>query len=188
MAGAIKADTISKAITLLSMGETQTDTAKALGISQPTAHVIAKKHQEAINELAVSLITASIKPVLDNHRDILDLSHQLLQIAKGKKASKPTFQLMARIHMLGLEPKDIIALADKKEERFLKMIGIMPAHTQSIVINQLFNSQTNISYSPDAIDMVAGHLDAREIVDVDLGLDNVEDEGSNEGDIEGSIP
>ena len=171
----IRPETIGKAITLLASGQNQVETAKALGISQTSVHTAAKRHKDDITALAVSLISASLKPVLQNHTDLLSLSHQLLQIAQGKKATKPMFALLARVHMMGLEPKDIISLADKKEERFMKMVGILPSHTQSIVINQLFQDNRLQVASPEAVAMVTSQLDSRDALDVDLGIEDVGD-------------
>lgn len=135
-----KPEIIGKAVSLLATGETQQSVANSVGVSTASINALAAKHREAINQLALQIIQDSIAPIRQNHRDILQLSHLLLNISLGKTPINKAAQTMASLAMLNLEPKDILTLADKKEHRALQIMGITPSHAPSVVINQLFQA------------------------------------------------
>ena len=115
-------ETTARAMALLAVNSNQVEVADKLNIHQTTVSKLARREKIAIQALTLAFITKSRKLVLDNH--ILKLSMANKALRKGPKAVR--------------ENKDIIALADKAEYRALQVMGIVPSHTPSVVINQLF--------------------------------------------------
>lgn len=159
------------AITMLAMGETNTHVAQQLGVSQPTVSRLAKRERIAINATALAIIAKSRKLILDNHVRTLTLANRILSATDRDSAAIQ--DLMCTLSRIGVDPKDILTVADKKEYRTLQIMGIVPTHTQSTVINNIFNQSTVIN-NPKVIAILDREKQRQlEHVDLpDLGLDS----------------
>ena len=152
---------LSKTKHLLAQGVNQTETAQQLGISTKSVSRIKKRDKQEIEELAQQYVTESIKPIIENHKLHLNLSNELsslLNSTSNQQQWNRLKQLSKKLKMIGLTAKDLLTIADKKEFRALQIMGIAPATTPGIVINNLYN-QTNInSLDPEVAQLLAGKL------------------------------
>lgn len=162
---------IDSALQLLGQGHAQTVVANAVGVDKSTICRLAKKHQEQIKAATLQMIQDNLPVICSNHRNTLQLANKLLSIQDTD--SQALQNLMCKLSTIGIDPKDILDLSDRKEHRMMQMMGMVPTHTPSLVINNLFQTQTTV-INQQVLSMVQREV-ARtlDVVDVpDLGLDS----------------
>lgn len=155
--------TTTKALALLASGLDQGKTAKAVGLDRSTINKLAKRERIAIKGLTLALIAKSRKTILDSHLKTLKLANNILDVD-----NPDTLQVIASLAQRGIDPKDILTLADKKEYRTLQIMGIAPSHTPSVVINQLFQDNRTQSDSQE-LGIVQALLESKRDNDIQEG-------------------
>jgi len=152
-------------IASLSTGETQLSLAKRYGISQPTVSHLAARVKDQIKAAQLRLINEGVDKAIEN---------QLTKIRIGKdliaSATNPGDAKYSKGQVIpGVDNAITLQLADKVEERVLKMAGILPAQA-SIVLQQLFlSSQSTVFLSPAVSQALKGfstQLQDHDVIDV----------------------
>ncbi len=150
----------ASAIEMMAQGINQTETGKALGISPWTAHRWNKANRKDIEELALHYVDASIKPIRENHINQLQLSAEISNLIALPELSEEQQtrldNIQSRLDTIGLSARDLILISDKKEDRALRIMGIAPSNTQSIILNQLFVGASQDVVDP-AVDTLLSH-------------------------------
>ena len=127
---------------LLAQGYYQREVAEKLGISAKSVERIKARTNEEIKQLAQEYISQSIPLIKSNHTKQLQLSNELVSLIQStpdRKSYKRLKQLNHKLQLSGISGSDLIKISDKKEMRALQVMGIAPASTPSIIINQLLN-------------------------------------------------
>lgn len=181
MAKLTKPHHIAKGIALRAQGNSYRAMGDELSVDKNTAKDFCARHREAINSLALKLISDSIDPIRQNHRDCLALAHEIYQILRNKRKPQQIANVMEQLRAMGLDPKDILTLADKKEHRMLQIMGITPAHTPSTVVNMLFAGKDSQD-SYEELASVKGYLEYKRNQDVEEAEFEEIDTTSGQGD------
>ena len=156
-----------KAKFLLSVGQSQTETAKQLGVSRSTTHRIAHRCKKEIEQLTLNLIERQSKHLLNNHLNTLQLADEVIQLTKKTDNRRDYRRLRAlgkKMQLTGLTAKDLLQMADKKEYRGMQITGILSTQTPSLVINQLFQQQNNY-LTADSVEKLADTLNKSRAID-----------------------
>lgn len=148
------------AIGLLATGAGQYEVADAIGVNQSTISRTATKHKAEIEQLTLDIISKSVSLIRDNHLNTLTLAHNILSDNIDQRT-----EALNQLAQLRMDAKDILTLSDKKEERALKIMGISPAHTPSMVVNMLFQDNSTTQDSEE-LGIVRALLDAKRSEDV----------------------
>jgi len=130
----------AKTKALLATGMTQGQVGKEVGLPRQRVNQLAQQYRKEIDQLALQLISESIPLIKDNHLNTLKIARQILNAKTAKQAQGA----LNRLAIIGVDAKDILTLADKKEYRALQIMGITPSHTPSMVVNMLFQSDAGV--------------------------------------------
>lgn len=160
---------MSTVISLAAQGVPLREIGRQTGITHVSAHRIAKRHKAQVQAAALAIVARSTQLCVDNHVRKLRMANDILKA--GQDAAK--------------EYKDVLAIADKAEQRALMIMGIMPTHTQSTVINNIFNQSTVIN-NPQVLavmqDYRSRQMDAVDIPALELdGYDPTVQEADSDG-------
>ena len=144
--------------------------ADKIGTSPASVQRIVKRHKVAIKALALAITAQSTKLCLDNHVQTLKLANQIL--TAPTKETTEIQCILTKLALMGIEPKDILTLSDKKENRALQIMGIVPSHTQSMVINNIFNDNRGQINNPKILAVLDREKTRQmDVIDMpDLGL------------------
>jgi hypothetical protein len=178
MPGALSQIVTSKAKCLLAQGDmTQDAVAKDLGISRKTVNRLSQACKEDIERLTLELINESVPLIKANHINTLKAAKQVLE--SKTESGEPDIEKIEAA-------KTLLNLSDKKEYRALLMMGIVPSHAPSVVVNQLFmGNQSNMVLDAgvqEALAGFAGHLtspnddDSSDSEVIDITDETLEDE------------
>lgn len=171
----LQQDTINQAVAMTAEGHSYRYSGKKLGIAHSTVQKIAKRHKAAVQALAIAIAAKSTKLCLDNHVKTLQLANNILSAPTDPTIDKVS--ILADMAIMGLKTKDILTLADRKENRALQIMGIAPTHTQSTVIQNIFNQESLIINNRTVL-AVLGREKARQLEHVampELGLEGHKD-------------
>lgn len=155
----VKQDVI---IPRLAAGHTQVAIAKDLGISQPAVSKLAKQVKQQIKDAQLRLINAGIDQAITNQLDKLQASKDVINNkAVTKEIDGEEVEVIPEV-IPGVENSVTLQLGDKVEARLMTMVGILPSHAPSVVLNQLFlGSQSTMVLDAgvqEALAGFAGHL------------------------------
>jgi len=157
---------------LLASGMSQGEAAQQLGISRKSANKISQAKKAEIEQLALQYIQDSIPLIRSNNPKTLQIAKHVLnktKTAQGQgKRPEPDIEAIE-------SAKTILTLADKKEYRALLTMGIVPSHTQSLVVNNIYN-QTLQVVSPQVLDLLQSRQE--DVIDVELDIP-----GEGEGEV-----
>ena len=149
---------------MIASGMSQTETAVELGISRKSANRISQANRQEIEQLALQYIQDSIPLIRDNHLKTLKIANQVLSQTKpGKGQGAHPVPDIEAIEAA----KTILSLADKKEYRALLTMGIVPSHTQSVIITNIFN-QHNQTISPEVLSLLSSRQE--DVIDIELDI------------------
>jgi hypothetical protein len=139
-------------------GETGQEIADKAGCSQPTISRLKTKLSDQIETFQLQLINQSGQDTVDNITKTISRARTVLH---DKTIDNKTIS----------DYKDLLNLSHKKEVLIGQSMGILPTHTRSQVIVNIFN-ETNTIVNPEVLAILHNH-EAQAAVDVDLGLINV---------------
>jgi hypothetical protein len=139
-------------------GETGADIAKAAGVSEPTVSRLKTKLSDQIETFQLQLINQSGQDTVDNITKTISRARTVLH---DKTINNKAIS----------DYKDILTLSHKKEVLIGQSMGILPTHTRSQVIVNIFN-ETNTIVNPEVLAILHNH-ESQAAVDVDLGLIDV---------------
>jgi hypothetical protein len=139
-------------------GETGSEIAKQAGVSEPTVSRLKTKLSDQIETFQLQLINQSGQDTVDNITKTISRARTVLHDDTiGNKAIS--------------DYKDLLNLSHKKEVLIGQSMGILPTHTRSQVIVNIFN-ETNTIVNPEVLAILHNH-ESQAAVDVDLGLIDV---------------
>lgn len=152
----------AKVIPGLVAGRTQVQVAKELGISQPSVSMLAKKVKQQIKDAQLRLINAGIDQAIEGQLAKMQAGKDVLSNkATTKEIEGKEVEVIPEV-IPGVNNAVTLQLGDKVEARLMQMVGILPSHAPSVVLNQLFlGSQSNMVLDAgvqEALEGFAGHL------------------------------
>jgi hypothetical protein len=139
-------------------GETGQEIADKAGCSQPTISRLKTKLSDQIETFQLQLINQSGQDTVDNITKTISRARTVLHDESIDNVTISDY-------------KDILTLSHKKEVLIGQSMGILPTHTRSQVIVNIFN-ETNTIVNPEVLAILHNH-EAQAAVDVDLGLIDV---------------
>jgi len=162
-----KASVITKAVELLGQGHTQQDVAIAVGRSRQTINALAQNYRKEIEDRTLAMLTDTLPLVCANQLQTIYLANIILQAVKS--VTGEALNVKANLDILGIGPSEILALADKKEQRIMQIAGMAPSHTQSVVINQILQANMQGSTLAADTDALRSWLDLKRQRDLEAG-------------------
>jgi len=164
MPAALPQITTTKVIHSLASGNNQTATAANLRIDRTTVNRIAQAQKAEIEQLTLDYIQDSIPLIRDNNLKTLTIANNLLNSITD---NTPNTQLAQSMQDMGIQGKDILTLADKKEYRAMLSMGIIPSNTSSTVVNQLITGDT-IQLNTQLQSLISAHTEIDDdVIEVD---------------------
>jgi hypothetical protein len=169
----------NKLINLIAQGKTQADAAEKIGVAHITAHRWANREdiKRRIDEQAARLIE-SLPAAVDLSRKVIDLGKREVEkieaysaknapICCGKPmtwaAKERAFNCKCgKAELVEYGDKDLIDMGLKEGNRIQQSVGIAPSHTPSVIINAIYNDNSQNVVLPQ----VQGLLDRLDTIDV----------------------
>ena len=172
---------------LLTEGQTGAAIAQTLDMSEsmvsrtkrkPDIKALVRKAQE-------TLINASLDTAISNQTRKMEIGKLILSgqatapISTDQPQSDTTpantsDKASARSVIPTVDDKDLLALADRAENRLMQSIGLAPSHTLGqtfIAISNSFNQSTDPAVLKLLAAAMPGSSDVEDVIDVDLELD-----------------
>ena len=146
----------------LAAGHTQVAIARDMGISQPAVSKLAKQVKQQIKNAQLRLINQGIDKAIESQLAKIQAGKEVLNNkAVTKEIDGKEVEVIPEV-IPGVNNAVTLQLGDKVEARLMQMVGILPSHAPSVVLNQLFlGSQSNMVLDAgvqEALEGFAGHL------------------------------
>ena len=180
-------ETKNEVVGLLTEGETGDDIAAMVGVSNATVSRLKNKPdiKALVRQAQEDLINLSLKTTIDNQARKIELGKLILSgqatapISTDQPQSDTTpantsDKASARSVIPTVDDKDLLALADRAENRLMQSIGLAPSHTLGqtfIAISNSFNQSTDPAVLALLQAAMPGAGDVEDVIDVDLELD-----------------
>ena len=168
---------------LLTEGQTGAAIAQTMDMSEsmvsrtkrkPDIKALVRKAQE-------TLINDSLDTAIANQTRKMEIGKLILSGQATAPTSidqpqtdKPTDKASSRSVLPTVDDKDLLALADRAENRLMQSIGLAPSHTLGqtfIAISNSFNQSTDPAVLKLLAAAMPGSSDVEDVIDVDLELD-----------------
>jgi hypothetical protein len=149
-------------VNLKATGVNDRDVANQLAISEMSVHRIKNAQRDRIFKIANSLIDKSADLVQDNHIKTLQAANAVLSQAVAKDYDASRQSVIDNMKAMGLEPRDLLKIADLKEFRTLQIMGIVPSNSQSLIVNQILGNVSVNLVDPGVRQLLGGQLNQLE--------------------------
>ena len=176
-------ETKNEVVGLLTEGETGDDIAAMVGVSNATVSRLKNKPdiKALVRKAQETLINDSLDTAISNQTRKMEIGKLILSGQAGPPVStdqpqsdKPTDKASSRSVLPTVDDKDLLALADRAENRLMQSIGLAPSHTLGqtfIAISNSFNQSTDPAVLALLQAAMPGAGDVEDVIDVDLELD-----------------
>ena len=173
----------NEVVGLLTEGETGDDIAAMVGVSNATVSRLKNKPdiKALVRKAQETLINDSLDTAISNQTRKMEIGKLILSgqataptSTDQPQSDKPADKASARSVIPTVDDKDLLALADRAENRLMQSIGLAPSHTLGqtfIAISNSFNQSTDPAVLALLQAAMPGAGDVEDVIDVDLELD-----------------